>query len=508
MKILTKNGFKFAVGMFWQIPDYARKTVNLNKVYKETGNDMYCQIHNLNQTFGFCSKGSLQGEKNVASLGKFIVETAKLTSDYAASIICYKFKDKGEIDDEGKPLKDDLFGYLVLLNGTICPIDGEYVGEFELVRNSILEKVKLYPINTLYLPIDVASRFLNIFERLEYAYHTDEPNELLIAIMCNADTSQLENLRALISNSNNQLEDLISYLDKKISMTGLDKFDDELNLKSLKKIISSEAFRLKIRDNVQIENNIRYLVASILQVPLSSEEIFWNNKLKQNHNKCLIHSLIGNRKKLYIFIMGLVILVVSGYGAYDSFFNDDLKMAKKPALSHPKPVEKELSAPSLIKICFSNGSDKFFGELDNWTLLGMRCSSLAVEYQFKSIKPMTDIDLAKVLGVNKGVSVNGNMGKYVKQVNNVRDTLQTKSIISEDHIISSLQQSSNDYNYKFQFVANKTHAPNLTKFSITASVSPLYLLQHGVLDNVRLKEINMKLNSGTGTYTWDIQGVF
>lgn len=504
MKILTKNGFKFAVGMFWQIPDYARKTVNLGKVYKDTGNDMFCQISNLNQTVGFCSKTSIQGEKNVASLGKFIIESAKLTSDYAASIICYKFKSKGEIDDEGKQLQEDLFGYLVLLNGTICPIDGEYVGEFELVRNSIVDQAKLYPVNTLYLPIDVADRFLNIFERLEYAYHTDEPNDLLIAIMRHANFKQLESLYELINISNTTVPDLTNYLEKRIKGAGLSTFDDELNLNSLKKIINSEAFRLKIRDNVQIENNIRYLVASILQVPLSSDEIFWNNKLRQNHNKCRLYSIMGNRKKLYLLLIGVIVLGLSSYGIYDSFFKVDV-IAKTLPVSHHNLVEKELSGPTLIQLCFGNGSDKFFGDLGSWTLIAMKCSSLGAEYQFKSFKPMTEIDLSNALGVKSGVSVNANMGKYTKQFNNIRD-LGTFNKVSRDLILSGLQQNASDYNYKLQI--NSSKDSKISKFKISSSVSPLFLLQHGVLDKVKLKEINMKLNNSTSTYAWDIQGEY
>src|SRR6185437_3234796 len=119
----------------------------------------------INPTWGFCYKDEMQGEKKVASLGKFIIEASKLSASYANSIICFKFKSVGELDDDGRALDSDLYGYIVLLNGTICPDEGEYVSNFEMVRESIIQKAKKHE-----------------FEVLSDARHQDE---LLIKIIQN-----------------------------------------------------------------------------------------------------------------------------------------------------------------------------------------------------------------------------------------------------------------------------------------------------------------------------------
>lgn len=507
MKILIKNGFNFAVGMFWQIPDYGRKSVNLTRVLKDTGNDMYCQIGNLNATVGFCSKSSLQGNKNVASLGKFIVEAAKLTAAYTASIICYKFKHMGELDEDGNLLKDDLFGYLVLLNGTICPVEGEYVGEFDLVRNSIIEQAKLYQIDTLYLPIDVADRFLNIFERLEYAYHTDEPDELLRAIIQNASTMQLENLLFLLKDGDGDIfNELVKYIEQKIAKN--DILVPELNLNLLKKLINSEIFRVKIRDNVQTDNNVRYLVASILQIHLSSDEIFWNSKLKYIHGKCILHSIINTQKRLYKILIGISILTILTYGGYDLFFVDRLIMERKSVPVKVQLKSELLPSNQLINLCFGNGRDRLFRDLGNWSLSGMKCNSFGFEYQFKAVSGATKADLITDIATTIGVNVIGGSGKYVQKFPVLPIAQQLP--VDKNLVAEVLEQGANDYQYKLKILSDKATNTRtiLTEFLISADISPVFLLKHGILENVRLKEIEMKANNSTGIYTWTIQGAF
>src|SRR5579863_6146339 len=180
MKLVTKNNYKFATGMFWQIPDEGKKKINLSKLVKDTKHSMFCNISIINPTWGFCNKDEMLAEKKVASLGKFIIEASKLSASYANSIICFKFKSVGELDDDGKELYSDLYGYIVLLNGTICPDEGEYVSNFAMVRESIIQKAKKYEIETLYLPFEVALEFFSIFEVLFDARHQDE---LLIRIV-------------------------------------------------------------------------------------------------------------------------------------------------------------------------------------------------------------------------------------------------------------------------------------------------------------------------------------
>lgn len=159
MRLLTKNNYKFATGIFWQIPDEGRRAINLTKLARDTGHNMCCYVKSIKPTWGFCHKRELHNEKKIASLGKFIIETSSLSATYANSIICYKFKDSYELDEVGNNLQTSLFGYIVLLNGTICPDEGEYVAEFTAIRESIISKAKKYEIETLYLPSDVAYEF-------------------------------------------------------------------------------------------------------------------------------------------------------------------------------------------------------------------------------------------------------------------------------------------------------------------------------------------------------------
>ena len=101
---------------------------------------------------------------------------------------------------DGKPLKSALYGYIVLLNGTICPDDGEYVSEFAAIRESIILKAKRHEIETLYLPLEVASQLFSIFEILNDAYTNDE---LLKSVIRNLSPNQRQDLKELINNDAN-----------------------------------------------------------------------------------------------------------------------------------------------------------------------------------------------------------------------------------------------------------------------------------------------------------------
>ena len=78
MKLVSKNGFRFATGMFWQMPDEGKRLINLSKLIKDTGHDMFCQIKSIKPTWGFCRKNDLNGYKKVASLGKFIIDSSPI----------------------------------------------------------------------------------------------------------------------------------------------------------------------------------------------------------------------------------------------------------------------------------------------------------------------------------------------------------------------------------------------------------------------------------------------
>lgn len=517
MKILTKHGFKFAVGMFWQIPDYGKKSVNLKKIIKDTGHDMYCQIASLGQTYGFCTKNFLPREKNVAALGKFIVEASKLTAEYTTSIVCYKFKKIGEIDDDGKTLKEDLFGYLILINGTICPIDGEYVGKFELVKNSVIEQAKLHPIDTLYLPIDVAENFLTIFERLDYAYHTDNNGELLLSIINSTHKDQLEKLLLFIKeNFVPELipSNLVNYLMKKSKSLINGKYNDEACVAELRKIIASEAFRANIKDNIQVENNIRYLVANILQVPFSSDDIFWNDKLKQNHNKSKLHSIISQRLKIYKWSSIILIVSLISYGIHSYLVGNTLPLQMAKSIKKVEPAKAIPLAPNqLIDLCLGNGNDKYFKDIGSWTLTGMKCDSLGSSYIFVSDVETTLSSFTKLVGTTMGVKFQNKNGIYSRSFH-IIPSVQISKLLNKEEIVNKLEQHSITYSYKLTLIpANINNKSSLkgirqNKFEIIAKVSPIFLLQHGVLASVKLNNIEMRFDKNSGVYTWTIEGVY
>lgn len=54
-KIVTKNGYKFVSGMFWQIPDEGKRALNLSKLTKDTKHNMFCQIRNYKAYLGILS---------------------------------------------------------------------------------------------------------------------------------------------------------------------------------------------------------------------------------------------------------------------------------------------------------------------------------------------------------------------------------------------------------------------------------------------------------------------
>src|SRR6185437_13556009 len=260
MKLVTKNNYKFATGMFWQIPDDGKRKINLSKLVKDTKQNMFCIIRTINPTWGFCYKDEMQGEKKVASLGKFIIEASKLSASYANSIICFKFKSVGELDDDGRALDSDLYGYIVLLNGTICPDEGEYVSNFEMVRESIIQKAKKHEIETLYLPFEVALELFSIFEVLSDARHQDE---LLIKIIQNFGVMQgLHDfiLQELPANK--------SYLE--ITSNPL-----TIDLTTLYQLIEEPVFEQKLK--IIKDQNLKYLIQNIFTLAHTSDEIYWQN---------------------------------------------------------------------------------------------------------------------------------------------------------------------------------------------------------------------------------------
>ncbi|MCE3268527.1 MAG: hypothetical protein K0R49_779 [Burkholderiales bacterium] len=492
MKLVTKNNNKFAAGMFWQVPDEGKRNINLAKLIKDTKYNMMCQIRTIKPTWGFCHKDELQGEKKVASLGKFIIEASKLSASYANSIICFKFKDVGELDDNGRILEEDLYGYIVLLNGTICPDEGEYVASFELIRESIISQAKKYEIETLYLPLDVAVRFFSVFENLMDGYNNDE---LLSKIMHNLTAKQISELESLINNE-------LSHKNYKFLLdTNL-----PLDLDLLRNFITEEEFEKKLKASK--EANLKYLIPTVLTLPLTSDEIYWNNnKYKQIYQSSLVQSISGKTTKKYKIVILLAVLLGFAYMFYETFIYKEpqiIRPASVPVIPHAAAV----MPAQLINACLV-GNDRFFTDLKIWALVTIKCDSMGAILTFNSEIDTTIGEFIKLVGSEGNVKLSGRTGIYIMKykINN----MQRHAIVNKEQVLNSLQQAAINNNLILniqQSNASMNDKNTITKFSISSTQSPVYLLNNGILDNVRLREISATFDKSSGFYNWTLQGEF
>jgi hypothetical protein len=495
MKLVTKNNYKFATGMFWQIPDEGKRSINLSKLVKDTRHNLMCQIKTINPTWGFCHKDELEGEKKVASLGKFIIEASGLSAGYANSIICYKFKNAGELDDNGRPLEKDLYGYIVLLNGTICPDEGEYVSSFEMVKESIIGQAKKYEIETLYLPLDVSASFFSIFENLMDGINNDE---LLTKVMHNLIDSQKQDLVNLI---NNELQG------NSEKYTQLMHDSLMLNLDLLKSLINEQAFEQKLKE--QKEKNLRYLIPNVLTLTLTSDEIYWTNvKFKSNYQNALIQPVSHRTTQKYKLLFLVFLLALFGYLVYKTFIYKDVQVQRplpKPVVPRPvavKPIQ-------LINNCLTK-NDKFFTDLGTWTLTKIKCNSLGATLTFDSDTDSTLSQFSKLINeTDSNIKLTGRVGTYFIKYN-IFSQSAIKNV-SKEQILDQLQQAAINNSFKLSIPQPMSQMSNknaLIKFSILAKQSPVYLFNHGILDNVKLNEINASFDKSTGFYNWTLQGEF
>jgi hypothetical protein len=491
MKLLTKNNYNFASGMFWQIPEEGKRNLNISKLIKDTKHNMFCFTKTINPTWGFCHKEDLNGIKKVASLGKFIAEASSLTANYTNSIICYKFKGIGELDSDGKPLESALYGYIVLLNGTICPDDGEYVSEFAAVRESIIQKSKRHEIETLYLPIEVASNFFSIFEILNDAYTNDE---LLKSIIQNLTSSQRYILKGFINNDFNY-----EYL-----------FNDliNINLKKLRELIKSLEFENILKQNK--DQMIKYLISSIYILPFTSDDIYWYHpNFNSNFNRALIKpisTLTHNKHKVALLF---VLIIIGGCMIYDYFVTEETPLATAAIAPPSIPRALAVTPASLIDSCLIM-NDRFFKDLGTWTFNSLKCDSLAATLTFVADTETTLSEFKQLIGTDKNISLRDKIGIYTQKIKIIANNAESGTYkIPKEQVLTKLQQAA--INYQFILTIPEVNSSNNfmhQSFSILSQLSPIFLLNKGILDNVKLKEINMAYDSSTGFYSWTLQGEF
>ncbi len=491
MKLVKKSDYVFAAGMFWQIPDEGKRFLNISKLTKDTKNNMFCHIKVIN-TWGFCRKDELNKEKKVSSFGKYIIEASGLSTQYSNSIICFKFKNAGEIDDNGRQLEYDLYGYIVLLNGTICPDEGEYVAKSDMVRTSIYEKAAKHDIETLYLPVEVSSQFFDIFEILADANNNEE---LLLYIMSNLTKIQHSELKEFISDAYPNSKEFMGLLNNHVSIG------------DLRQLIKMPLFEKKLR--LTKEKNLKYLIPNIVILPYSSDEIYWQpEKLKKIFNKCLIESTSARKIRNYKIVAVVTVITALSYVLYTVLLDKD-KIIHKPISKIVIPKAVATSPDRLITNCLV-ANDKYFDDLGNWTLVSVQCNSLGAVYTFNSNADDTLSDFASLIGKNdNSIKFANKVGTYTEKFN-IPSLGTAKTILSKDVILSNLQQAVIDYGVKIstqQSGVQKKLNPIL-RFTIASKQSPVFLYNHHVLDNLKISEISMSLDNNAGFYNWNIQGEF
>ncbi|MFN7093896.1 MAG: hypothetical protein ACK4M7_00885, partial [Burkholderiales bacterium] len=190
------------------------------------------------------------------------------------------------------------------------------------------------------------------------------------------------------------------------------------------------------------------------------------------------------------------------YLGYDYFFvKDNLEhMITKPQVIVPKPVA--VLPATLIKACLQN-NDKYFKDLGNWTLSSLKCNSLYLTLTLNSQGVTTLGELMQLTGDKKAI-LNGKVGL-------ITDSLHlpaaTKSTLDSKIVLTRLQQAAVNYRFKLTFPKNSNSTSRLSsKFTISSTLSPVFLLNKGILDQIKLTEIRMHFDNATGFYNWLMQG--
>ena len=530
MKLLEKNGLKYLTGMFWQIPDEGKRAINVSKLIKETKMNFCCKIKKIKLTYGFCAKNDLGDNKKVASLAQYIVECSNVSEKTEDSIICFKFKNAGELDENNQPLEQSQYGYVVFMNGTICPDDGEYVSDITMLRIAILKKLKKHNINILHLPFDVATELLNIYEQLSVSFDDDE---MLLSLIFNSSFNNIEPLYQLIK-TNSDLEQKFGGLLKSRAIiryqANSDSFDEQqvearrherhddvfldkidygeykpstqyegksADVITIRKLIKNYKFIQQMTDTRQTRDDLTIIAEYIYAFPIDSNEIYWQNpKLKANYAKALIQPLSSTAGKSVRY--GIFAAVALGVVFGGHYLTAAEKIMDDPITEEAKPIVPMAIAPEqLIKACILN-NDKYFAPSD-FVLQQIKCNSMGSTLTFNTPENTTLSQFIAFAGGNKSVLLNGKVGTITKQ-----QLIQPGIFKSaaRDVVISNLQNAALNYSMKVGLPSDAT----TRNFTINSKLSPVYLFNHGVLKNVRLLDISMVLDLQTGSYTWTIIG--
>ncbi len=131
-----RDGYIFVGDLYWPTPPN-NKSLNMQKLKKDTGVDLFVKVSGNNVTnYGFAKKNIFSKKvKKVVSLGAFLLNFYE--DDPIDIIIVVK-------------LGDGVAGLLALKNGNVLPRDGDMIGDTETIRGRVIHLIDTYSIGSIW----------------------------------------------------------------------------------------------------------------------------------------------------------------------------------------------------------------------------------------------------------------------------------------------------------------------------------------------------------------------
>lgn len=236
-----------------------------------------------------------------------------------------------------------------------------------------------------------------------------------------------------------------------------------------------------------------------------SEAMFWNKKQLRRFNKVKLINPKVKAKTYNKLAIASVILISIGAFLYYEFF-----MEEPQAPPPPPPHSGLMKGSELIKKCFGDTDNLF--TLDqakgqyNWYLKEFKCGAKGLTTTFATTDTITLPqealeDLKKQLQ-EKNIAYDNRSNTFI---------LANKFPINDNYkfrgnaleFLKNLNVNTLDLGLKTTFgqITN-----NQNSFQIDSSLSPVYLLNSGILENAPLISIEGTFDVQTGMYKWKING--
>lgn len=131
-----RDGYIFVGDLFWPTPSN-NKTLNIQKLKKETAVDLYVKVSGDNVTnYGFAKKNIFNKKvKKIVSLGAFLLN---FYEDDPIDIIIVVKLGEGEA------------GLLALKNGNVLPRGGDMIGDTETIRARVIHLIDTFGIGSIW----------------------------------------------------------------------------------------------------------------------------------------------------------------------------------------------------------------------------------------------------------------------------------------------------------------------------------------------------------------------